>query len=919
TYTTSVEESNLPYGDKYSGAPVREPGDNVGTYTINPDSVTVTNAENYDIEYKTDDFTITPKSVLVKPVDESKVYGEADPAFTYTVTSTSGHDKDDPLDSTVLKDIQISRELGELAGDYEMTASEKNPEADNKNYDIEFEPGNFKINQKPITITSGSASKHYDGTPLTDNTYEISGELVTGDSFYSVNISGTITEKGSTDNTIKDLIIHNGEGADVSDSYKITYVPGTLTIVSGKIKLIAASDSKEYDGTALENSSFTCVDAETGEGPGIATGETIIATVNGSQTLVGKSDNVINQNSVKIMNGNTDVTANYDISYEAGKLEVTKRALVITAGSGTREYDGTDYKITDFEADRLVVGHKVDSTSLIWSYTKKDSTDPADLTTIGTITNTVSGARIVDNSGKYVTEQYDITYASGESTITQKTDVTINTASSRKTYDGQVLSTDDYTLSGSLATGDRISTFASGTSPKNAGEYDNKPDTIVVVNGNGDDVTKNYKFGFDYGKIIIDKRPVTFTSIGATKIYDGTELTNPEVEVSGEGIIDSEDVTFTVTGSQTYVGESDNTFSYDIYSKDGTLHSVSANRLYSAFNGNLRRVFGITSNDPTEAEDNYSVTVIKEKLVVTDEGIITTTKTHEDKTYKLGDTITFEINVTNIYDSNKDITITEKSGVNFENGTNVIVLKNVPSGESRTVKATHIVTEEDISSGNGEYTNTVDVDFDGITTDHNATDKASIDKPNPSCKINFEIISKPEDGSSSYKVGETITYKLTLTNDGNQTLQIKDISNKFTRDDGSTIVLSDEALAILRSLIGKTIQLGKSTSVEFDYKLVDADKDTKLSHLINVTILTNYNDKSGAEEITQTLDADAEAISVAGSEDEPESIPAKEEKHTKKNTPSTADETPIAEAMLMLALSAAGIIVISRKKRKNIK
>ena len=64
--------------------------------------------------------------------------------------------------------------------------------------------------------------------------------------------------------------------------------------------------------------------------------------------------------------------------------------------------------------------------------------------------------------------------------------------------------------------------------------------------------------------VAVEKRPVTLESGGADKTYDGTPLTNGAVSVTpkGEGIgfVDGEGVAVTVTGSQTDVGESDNTF-----------------------------------------------------------------------------------------------------------------------------------------------------------------------------------------------------------------------------------------------------------------------------------------------------------------------------------------------------------------------
>ena len=61
-------------------------------------------------------------------------------------------------------------------------------------------------------------------------------------------------------------------------------------------------------------------------------------------------------------------------------------------------------------------------------------------------------------------------------------------------------------------------------------------------------------------KVSIAKRSVTLTSATGTKVYDGKALTNNKVTVSGDGWAKGEGATYKVTGSQTQVGKSKNTF-----------------------------------------------------------------------------------------------------------------------------------------------------------------------------------------------------------------------------------------------------------------------------------------------------------------------------------------------------------------------
>ena len=64
--------------------------------------------------------------------------------------------------------------------------------------------------------------------------------------------------------------------------------------------------------------------------------------------------------------------------------------------------------------------------------------------------------------------------------------------------------------------------------------------------------------------LTIKKRAVTLTSATASKPYDGTALTNDKVTVGGQGFVEGQGATYKVTGSQTLVGKSDNTFTYTL-------------------------------------------------------------------------------------------------------------------------------------------------------------------------------------------------------------------------------------------------------------------------------------------------------------------------------------------------------------------
>ena len=105
----------------------------------------------------------------------------------------------------------------------------------------------------------------------------------------------------------------------------------------------------------------------------------------------------------------------------------------------------------------------------------------------------------------------------------------------------------------------------------NFGTYDTVITGTATVTKDGVDVTDKVIVNVNKGTLTISKRDVTLTSGSASRVYNKEALTNGEVTVSGDGFAKNEGATYTVTGSQTEVGESKNTFTYTL--KEGTLAS----------------------------------------------------------------------------------------------------------------------------------------------------------------------------------------------------------------------------------------------------------------------------------------------------------------------------------------------------------
>ncbi|MFT7159088.1 MAG: hypothetical protein ACI9GZ_000250 [Bacteroidia bacterium] len=83
--TYQITSGALESGDSFTGSLTREVGEDTGIYTINVGSIST--GANYNVSYVSADLTISQKAITITADAKSKVFGEADPALTYQITS----------------------------------------------------------------------------------------------------------------------------------------------------------------------------------------------------------------------------------------------------------------------------------------------------------------------------------------------------------------------------------------------------------------------------------------------------------------------------------------------------------------------------------------------------------------------------------------------------------------------------------------------------------------------------------------------------------------------------------------------------------------------------------------------------------------------------------------------------------------
>ena len=114
-------------------------------------------------------------------------------------------------------------------------------------YIIHVETGLLAFDKRVITISSDSADKDYDGTPLTKNSFTIRGDgLANGDRLVAECI-GSRTEPGISDNVFTDYAIVSDTYGDVTSCYEVTIKLGKLKINYPDEGVIEGTDEDEFD------------------------------------------------------------------------------------------------------------------------------------------------------------------------------------------------------------------------------------------------------------------------------------------------------------------------------------------------------------------------------------------------------------------------------------------------------------------------------------------------------------------------------------------------------------------------------------------------------------------------------------------------------------------------------------------------
>ena len=401
------------------------------------------------------------------------------------------------------------------------------------------------ITPKSVTLTTESATRAYNGQPLT------APGTITG--FVEGEGAKVVTTKSQTaiGETSNDgyNIVWDENTKESNYSVNVGEI-GTLTVTAQSIDpgTDPEKPNPDYTGAKVNSPSDKVYDGN--EHKWIPT-----VTDKADKKLEAGTDYTVEYSTMNFKDvGTVEVTITGKGNYTGTvkrSYKVTPKEYTVTTDSATKTYSGT----------ALTAGGKVEG---IVSGETVEFTTTGSQTEVGTSKNTYElvwkSAKATnytlakESIGKLTVKAKSIIPDGPDTPDEKKTGITVSEPSDSK-YDGkehkEVLTVTDTKTGKELVAGTDYSvTYSSDL--VNAGTVTMKVAGLGNYTGS---FTKTYK---------ITKRSVTLTSATVSKVYDGSALTNTSIAVSGDGFVEGEGASYEVTGTQTEVGNSANAFEYKL-------------------------------------------------------------------------------------------------------------------------------------------------------------------------------------------------------------------------------------------------------------------------------------------------------------------------------------------------------------------
>ncbi|MCX6883648.1 MAG: MBG domain-containing protein, partial [Verrucomicrobia bacterium] len=363
------------------------PSSTVGTYPITAAIGTLT-ATNYSFAFTNGTLTVNKAEMSITANATNRVYGDANPALTGTVTGVMNDDNITGSYTTVATVLSP-------AGTYDIVPSLIDPGSKLGNYSVTTNRALLTVTKAAVTAAADNKSRYY-GRVNPDLTISYTG-LKNGDTSSLFTTIPTCTTLAVQSSLVGSYTITAASG--VSSNYTFSYTPGTLTVTKAPL-LVVGDDATRYYGRT--NPVFSAV----------VTGLTNSDNITVQFSCPATNDSPVGEYRITMrLQDPASRLGQYAVTLRSAILTVEPGPLVGLVSSESRPYAGTNapFSVTysgwqNGEGENLLegtieyactndVGEVVDSTTAVGSYpirviTEQTATNYAVVYENGTLTVT---------------------------------------------------------------------------------------------------------------------------------------------------------------------------------------------------------------------------------------------------------------------------------------------------------------------------------------------------------------------------------------------------------------------------------------------------------------------------------------------------------------------------------------------------
>ena len=519
----------LAYGGAAQGAI------NAGSYALTLSGLT---SGNYVLSYVPGTLTVNKAVLTVVAADASRLYGDANPAFTTTLTGFVNGQTLATSGVTGAGGATTSATTTSAVGTYALVADAGTYASGNYAFTGRMD-GRLSITPATLTVAATAATREYgaanpafaanvtgfkNGETLASATsgsfvFASDATAASGVGQYRVDVTGLTSPAGNYVFT-----------QDVANATALTVSPATLTVTAGNA-------AKTYDGAAFTGgSSLVFSGFRNDEAADILTG---------TLAFTGNSQGAINAGSYAITPSGLSAT-NYTLNFASGTLTVNKAALTLTGADASREYGAADPAFS----------------STLTGFVNGETAVTAGVTgSAGGVSSALAASPVgtyayTPTAGTYAAANYAFTqFVDGRVTVTPAT-LTIVAQAATRTYGAA-----EPTFAGSvtgLRNGDALSAAVTGTLAfstnatlsSNVGTYGLTGSGLGLVGA-------NYVLAQAAGNataLSVTPAALTVNVASATKTYDGNAYAGG-AGVSYAGFLNG-DTASVISGTPVYAGTS---------------------------------------------------------------------------------------------------------------------------------------------------------------------------------------------------------------------------------------------------------------------------------------------------------------------------------------------------------------------------